>query len=135
MKIIIANNRILNVYEDDQTPTESDYKVVTVENEEFFKKYKDYQNLVAKYEYDSESESIVKEANAILEEFRILRDEKLKESDKESKAIFSDLWDSQTDEHKEVWTLYRRQLRDLPDVVEVSEKLLLEDYEWPYKPA
>jgi hypothetical protein len=135
MKIIVVNNRIVNLYEDDQDPTESSYTEISVDDDEFFEKYKDYENLVLKYEYDPDSNSIVKEANAILEEFRVLRDEKLKESDEESKAVFPDLWDSQTEDHKEAWATYRQELRDLPDVVEVSEKLLSEEYEWPDKPA
>lgn len=135
MKIIVVNNRIVNLYEDDQDPTESSYTEILVDDDEFFEKYKDYENLVLKYEYDPDSNSIVKEANAILEEFRVLRDEKLKESDEESKAVYPDLWDSQTEEHKAAWAAYRQELRDLPDVVEVSEELLSEEYGWPSKPA
>lgn len=135
MKIIVVNNRIVNLYEDDQDPTESSYTEISVDDDEFFEKYKDYENLIFRYEYDPDSNSIVKEANAILEEFRVLRDKKLKESDEESKAVYPDLWDSQTEEHKAAWTTYRQELRDLPDVVEVSEELLSEEYGWPDKPA
>lgn len=78
--------------------------------------------------------SLSKNLEAILIDVREERDRLLEESDKESKAIYNDVWSLMTDEDKEPWVVYRQALRDFPNTVdEVLENI--QEYDWPDKPA
>lgn len=78
--------------------------------------------------------SLSKNLEAILIDVREERDRLLEESDKESKAIYNDVWSLMTDEDKEPWVVYRQALRDFPNTVdEVLENI--QEYDWPNKPA
>lgn len=57
------------------------------------------------------------------------RDNLLKESDSESKILFLDYWNNQSDEHKTAWTEYRQALRDI--TVDYDNPL---NIVWPTKP-
>jgi len=78
--------------------------------------------------YSAEQYELVKVEKLI--EVRAKRDKLLLSSDEESRIIYSDFWESQTDQYKNAWLAYRQTLRDLPASAEDPFDIV-----WPSKPV
>lgn len=75
----------------------------------------------------------VKKLDFAFGEFREERNKLLEESDKESKVIWSDLWDNMEEADKTAWSTYRQNLRDAPSNIAGLDDI--NNYVWPTKPS
>jgi len=84
------------------------------------------------YEINNSGE-LVRRFDYAIKVFRKDRDDLLEKSDRESKIIWKDLWDSLDDETKTAWTTYRENLRNAPE--EFGDVEEIDNYIWPTKPS